>query len=140
MKALFELGLGDEAKAELTAKDALLKSKMKSMFCWHTYGTVLKQKKNFLEAVKCYEQALNFEKENMQVLREVASLQVHVRDYNGHIATRWRILQLKPNVIQNWVSFAISYHLVRHQLRRKATSTSSSRRSSPSRTCGSPPR
>lgn len=47
MKALFELGLGEEAKAEVTAKLALEKSKMASMFCWHTYGTVLKQKKNF---------------------------------------------------------------------------------------------
>jgi len=69
MKALFELGLGEEAKAEVAAKEALMKSKMKSMFCWHTYGTVMKQKKNFAEAAKCFEQALNFEKDNMQLLR-----------------------------------------------------------------------
>jgi hypothetical protein len=42
---------------------------MKSMFCWHTYGTVLKQKKKFNEATKCFEQVLNFEKDNMQVLK-----------------------------------------------------------------------
>ena len=47
MKALFELGLGEENKAEIDAKTALMKSRMMSMFCWHTYGTVLKQKKNF---------------------------------------------------------------------------------------------
>lgn len=60
MKALFELGLGEEGKAEVDAKMALMKSKMMSMFCWHTYGTILKQKKNFFEAAKCFQQASNF--------------------------------------------------------------------------------
>lgn len=60
MKALFELELGEEEKAENTAKFALLKSMMKSMFCWHTYGTVHKKRKNFIEAAKCFEQALKF--------------------------------------------------------------------------------
>lgn len=69
MKALFELGLGQENKAEVTAKNALTKSKMASMFCWHTYGTVMKQKKNFAEAAKCFQMALNFEKDNLQLLR-----------------------------------------------------------------------
>lgn len=30
------------------------------MFCWHTYGTVMKQKKNFAEAAKCFQMALMF--------------------------------------------------------------------------------
>ena len=48
MKALFLLALGEEAKALESAKLGLLKSKMKSMFCWHTCGTIYKQKKDFL--------------------------------------------------------------------------------------------
>lgn len=112
MKALFELGLGEEAKAEVTAKLALMKSKMASMFCWHTYGSVHKQKKNFPEAAKCFQMALNFEKDNLQLLRETASLQIQVRDHNSHVATRLSILKLKPNLINNWVSFAVAQHLV----------------------------
>lgn len=98
---------------------ALMKSKMSSMFCWHTYGTVMKQKKNFQEAAKCFQMALNFEKDNMQLLRETASLQVQVRDHNNHLATRLKILQLKPNLIHNWVGFAVAHHLVlRHWFRK----------------------
>jgi hypothetical protein len=54
MKALFELGLGEEAKAEVDAKTALMKSKMSSMFCWHTYGSVMKHKRSFAEAAKSF--------------------------------------------------------------------------------------
>ena len=112
MKALFELGLGEENKAEVNAKMALMKSRMMSMFCWHTYGTVLKQRKNFLEAAKCFQQACNFEKDNMQILRETATLQIQVRDHVSHVATRWKILQQKPNMIYNWAAFAVANHLV----------------------------
>ena len=112
MKALFELGLGEEAKAEVTAKSALAKSKMASMFCWHTYGTVMKQKRNYNQAAKCFQMALNFEKDNLQLLRETASLQIQIRDHNNHVATRLKILKLKPNMIHNWVAFAVAQHLV----------------------------
>lgn len=55
--------------------------------------------------------ALNFEKDNLQLLRETASLQIQVRDHNSHVATRLKILKLKPNMINNWVAFAVAQHL-----------------------------
>lgn len=56
----------------------------------------------------------------MQLLRETASLQIQVRDHNNHVATRLKILQLKPNLIHNWVGFAVAHHLVTQLLFRKA--------------------
>lgn len=47
----------------------------------------------------------------MQILRETASLQIQVRDHINHVATRWKILQLKPNMIYNWAAFAVANHL-----------------------------
>jgi len=35
-----------------------------------------------------------------------------VRDHNNHVATRLKILKLKPNMITNWVAFAVAHHLV----------------------------
>lgn len=58
LKALFLLALGEEAKALEIGKLALLKSKMKSLFCWHTCGTIYKGRKDFLEAAKCFQNAL----------------------------------------------------------------------------------
>lgn len=87
---------------------------MKSMFCWHTYGSILKRRKNYVEAVKCFEQTLKFEKDNMQNLRETAALQIQIRDHAAHVATRWKIVQLKPNMIHHWVAYAVAQHLVKH--------------------------
>ena len=104
--------MGEEAKAIDVAKLSLIKSKMKSMFCWHTCGTIYKQKKDFVEAAKCFQNALRLEPDNMQLMKETACLQVQVRDHTNHVASRLAILKQKPNMIQNWLAFMISHHLV----------------------------
>ena len=104
--------LGDDTKAVDVAKMGLLKSKMKSMFCWHTCASIYKQKKDFAEAAKCFQNALRMEPDNLTIMREAASLQVQVRDLTNHSASRFNILKQKPNMIQNWVGFAIAHHLV----------------------------
>lgn len=58
LKALFLMALGEEVKALEVSKFALMKSKLKSLFCWHTCGTIYKQKKDFFEAAKCFQNAL----------------------------------------------------------------------------------
>lgn len=112
MKALFELGLGEENKALETAKIGLMKSKMKSMFCWHTMGTIYKQKRDYLESSKCFQNAYRFEPDNIQLLKDIAAMQIQVRDHSAHVQTRLNILKLKPNIIHNWTAFALANHLV----------------------------
>lgn len=82
------------------------------MFCWHTCATIYKAKKDFVEAAKCFQNAMRLEPDNMQLMKETACLQVQVRDLTGHAQSRFNILKQKPNMIQNWVAFTISHHLV----------------------------
>lgn len=98
-----------------------MKSKLKSLFCWHTCGTIYKQRKDFLEAAKCFQNALRMQPDNLQLLRETASLQIQVRDHTNHTATRFTILKLKSNMIQNWVGFTLAHHLVDVGLCREET-------------------
>lgn len=84
---------------------------MRSMFCWHTCASIYKQKKDFAEAAKCFQNALRLESDNLQIMREAASLQVQVRDLSNHTLSRFNILKQKPGMIQNWIAFAISHHL-----------------------------
>lgn len=128
LKALFLLALGEEAKALEIGKLSLLKSKMKSLFCWHTCGTIYKQRKDFLEAAKCFQNAIRLEPDNLQVMRETAALQVQVRDHTNHTATRFAILKQKPNMIQNWVGYTLAHHLVPLSSRSEAISPLFSRR------------
>eukprot|EP00184_Porphyridium_aerugineum_P000326 CAMPEP_0184699820 /NCGR_PEP_ID=MMETSP0313-20130426/5936_1 /TAXON_ID=2792 /ORGANISM="Porphyridium aerugineum, Strain SAG 1380-2" /LENGTH=933 /DNA_ID=CAMNT_0027158949 /DNA_START=48 /DNA_END=2849 /DNA_ORIENTATION=- len=89
-----------------------LKADMKSHVCWHVYGLLYRAEREYREASKAYLQALRIDKDNLQILRDLALLQMQSRDYEGFENTRRRILNLKPNQKINWVAFALSYHLL----------------------------
>ncbi|CAK5272671.1 unnamed protein product [Mycena citricolor] len=105
-----------------------------SHICWHVYGLIHKGEKNYEEALKCYTQALKFDKvrptprceqgmlpnvtsprlylqENMNILRDAAHLQTQLRLYDGLVETRHAILKSRPNLRQHWVGLAVAHHL-----------------------------
>ncbi|KAK0446042.1 NMDA receptor-regulated protein 1-domain-containing protein [Desarmillaria tabescens] len=82
-----------------------------SHICWHVFGLIQKGEKNYEEALKSYTQALRFDKENLNILRDAAHLQTQLRLYDGLVETRHILLRLRPTVRQNWVSLAVAYHL-----------------------------
>ncbi|KAJ3502625.1 hypothetical protein NLJ89_g8800 [Agrocybe chaxingu] len=82
-----------------------------SHICWHVFGLIQKADKNYEEALKSYTQALKFDKENMNLLRDSAQLQTHLRLFENLVDTRHTILRLRPNLRQNWVALAVAHHL-----------------------------
>jgi len=88
-----------------------LKANLRSHVCWHVYGLLYRSDRNYAEAIKCYINALRMDKDNTQILRDLALLQVQMRDAGGFVDTRQKLLQLKPNNRNNWISFAIAHHL-----------------------------
>jgi len=75
-------------------------------------GTIYKQKKDYLESSKCFQNAYRFEPDNIQLLKDIAAMQIQIRDHSAHIQTRLSILKLKPNLIHNWTGFVVANHLV----------------------------
>lgn len=88
-----------------------LKNDPKSHVCWHVYGLLYRQDRDFHQAVKCYRCALRIDADNMQILRDLSLLQIHRRDLVGFAETRRKLLQVKPNNRLNWVGYAIAEHL-----------------------------
>jgi N-alpha-acetyltransferase 15/16, NatA auxiliary subunit len=84
---------------------------MKSHMCWHVYGLLYRSTKQLDEAIKAYKFALKLEPESVQIQRDLAFLQIQMRDYDGYIASRKAMLQAKPQVRQNWTALAVAYHL-----------------------------
>ncbi|KAF8899782.1 NMDA receptor-regulated protein 1a [Gymnopilus junonius] len=82
-----------------------------SHICWHVFGLIQKADKNYEEALKSYTQALRFDKENMNLLRDSAQLQTHLRLFDNLVDTRHTILKLRPNQRQNWIALAVAHHL-----------------------------
>jgi N-alpha-acetyltransferase 15/16, NatA auxiliary subunit len=45
------------------------------------------------------------------VLRDLALLQIHIRDLDGFVETRRKLLQSKPTQKANWMAFAVGEHM-----------------------------
>ena len=70
-----------------------------------------RQDKNYEEAIKCYKNALKFDKDNFQILRDLALLQLQCRQLEGAIDTRKKIIFSRPCSPFNWISLVTVYHL-----------------------------
>lgn len=88
-----------------------LQSDVKSHVCWHVYGLLYRSDRLYKQAITCYLNALKHDKDNIQILRDLALLQIQMRDLNGFLDTRHRLLQLRPGNRNNWIAFAIGHFL-----------------------------
>ena len=110
MKGLILSGLNKKEEAfEFVRKG--LKCNLKSHVCWHSLGLLYRLDRNYTEAMKCYKQALRFDSENGQVLRDLSLLQLHHRDYDGYCESRKRIMSGRANIKLNWLAYAAGEHL-----------------------------
>ncbi|XP_055685528.1 N-alpha-acetyltransferase 15, NatA auxiliary subunit isoform X1 [Lutzomyia longipalpis] len=89
-----------------------LRNDLRSHVCWHVYGLLQRSDKKYDEAIKCYRNALRWEKDNIQILRDLSLLQIQMRDLEGYNETRSQLFQLRPSQHASWIGFAMSYHLL----------------------------
>ncbi|KAF7505822.1 hypothetical protein GJ744_000397 [Endocarpon pusillum] len=110
MKALIISNQGQQKEAFALAKTAL-NNNMKSHVCWHVYGLLYRAEKNFDESIKAYKFALRLDPESAPIQRDLAHLQIQMRDFQGYIQSRRNMLQQKPGFRQNWTALAVAHHL-----------------------------
>lgn len=110
MKALILNSQNQGEEAFALCKIAL-KNDMKSHICWHVYGLLWRSVKNYEEAIKAYKFALRIEPNSLNILRDLALLQCQIRDYEGYIESRRKMMQERPQLRQNWTALAVAYHL-----------------------------
>merc|ERR1712001_10506 len=89
-----------------------LRNDLKSHVCWHVYGLLQRSDKKYDEAIKCYRNALKWEPENIQILRDLSLLQVQMRDLEGYKETRYKLFNLRPSQRASWIGLAMSSHLL----------------------------
>lgn len=89
-----------------------LRNDLRSHVCWHVYGLLQRSDKKYDEAIKCYRNALKWEKDNIQILRDLSLLQIQMRDLEGYRETRHQLFKLRPSQHASWIGFAMSYHLL----------------------------
>ncbi|EGR34822.1 hypothetical protein IMG5_000490 [Ichthyophthirius multifiliis] len=109
MKAIFLYNTGKKQEGFDLSKKAVSLN-FKSDIAWHIYGIIHRQNRNYPEAIKCYKQALTTAPDNVQILKDLALLQIQIRDIDGLCETRKKILLNKDSLVINWVGYAIALH------------------------------
>lgn len=111
MKGLTLNGLGRREEAYQYVRRGL-RNDLKSHVCWHVYGLLQRSDKKYDEAIKCYRNALKWEKDNLQILKDLSLLQIQMRDLEGYRETRHQLFKLRPSQQASWIGFTMSYHLL----------------------------
>ncbi|KAL7744606.1 hypothetical protein ACLKA6_017117 [Drosophila palustris] len=111
MKGLTLNGLGRREEAYKYVRLGLRRD-LRSHVCWHVYGLLQRSDKKYDEAIKCYRNALKWEKDNLQILKDLSLLQIQMRDREGYKETRHHLFTLRPSQHASWIGFAMSYHLL----------------------------
>lgn len=104
------MGKKDEAN-EFVRKG--LRNDLTSHVCWHVYGLLQRSEHKYDEAIKCYRNAIKYDKDNITILRDLSLLQIQMRDLEGFRDTRYQLFMLRSAQRVSWLSFAAAYHLLK---------------------------
>lgn len=77
-------------------------------------GLMHRADQNYREAVKCFLNALRIDVDNAQILRDLSFLQMQIRDVDGFVESRRKLLVSKPSFRQNWVAYAVANFIAGH--------------------------
>lgn len=96
-----------------TIKQAILINP-RSMVAWHSLGMCQRLDKKYAEALKAFKRALSFDATNTEVLRDVASACIQVRDWQQFLEAREKMVTAKSSVRANWVAVSCGHRLLGH--------------------------
>jgi peptide alpha-N-acetyltransferase len=110
MKGLILVHLGQRDEGINLVKEGMRKD-LSSHICWHVWALIQKSEHKYEDALKSYIQALKFDKDNFNILRDTAVLQTQTRQFEGLVETRHNLLRLRPYNRNHWVGLAVAYQL-----------------------------
>ncbi|KII74396.1 N-alpha-acetyltransferase 15, NatA auxiliary subunit [Thelohanellus kitauei] len=110
MQGLMFYFVGKKEEAIKSIK-ASLSADIKNPIAWHTYSTIHKCERNYVEAAKCLTHAIKYDPENVQTLTELLTLSIGNRDYSNIVYLSKTILKLKTGSFPNWMGYVLSLEL-----------------------------
>eukprot|EP01094_Clydonella_sp_ATCC50884_P014490 TRINITY_DN2493_c0_g1_i2.p1 TRINITY_DN2493_c0_g1~~TRINITY_DN2493_c0_g1_i2.p1 ORF type:complete len:703 (-),score=258.59 TRINITY_DN2493_c0_g1_i2:6-2114(-) len=111
LRGLCHLQLNEEERA-LEDANAGLRKDVQSFLCWNVLGMIYRSKKDYAQAAKFYKGALrNDPPQKASIMRDLAMVQIHVRDVAGYLATRHQMFMDNPKQGHHWMGFAVATHL-----------------------------
>lgn len=111
IKGLLMNCMGKKEEAAALVRKGLFKC-LQSHICWHVYGLLHRSDRNYTEAIKCYRNAIKRDPTNMQILRDLAALQVQMRDLEGFLETRLDMVKIKHTLPTHWYALSVALQLL----------------------------
>ncbi|KAI9324644.1 NMDA receptor-regulated protein 1-domain-containing protein [Zopfochytrium polystomum] len=111
MKALFLCHLERRAESHELINKAI-RLEISNPVCWHVYGLIYRAEKNYEQAVRCYAQAMRLDKDNAQIYRDHAMMQIQIRNYEAFVDANISLILVRPQVKHYWIGLAVSFQLI----------------------------
>ena len=105
-----QANLGEKEEGLANIKKAI-KMKFSNPIPWHFQAMYYKDEKDYEQSMKSYTMALKNDKDNFNVYREQSYLQLYLRYTQSFIETTRKCLELKQNLIVNWVTYSFANYL-----------------------------
>lgn len=110
LKGCTNYQLGHKAEAESYILKALKKG-ANNYFVNHLAGIYYRNVENYQESARWYKAAVDNGSQNTPILRDLALLQLQIRDYKNLRDCRERYMEAQPGYRANWTGVAVSQHL-----------------------------
>ncbi|KAG8342965.1 putative Tetratricopeptide repeat NMDA receptor regulated protein 1 [Trypanosoma vivax] len=83
-----------------------------SAIAWHSLGMCYRSDKDYSEAIEAFKTAHKCDPHNANVLRDISSLCVQVRDWELFVNTRQKMVTLKAGVRANWIALSCGHRML----------------------------
>ncbi|CAH2351197.1 N-terminal acetyltransferase A complex subunit Nat1p [[Candida] railenensis] len=101
---------GTKTEADLYVRKGLARSPTNHLVN-HLAGIYFRNVENYAEAAKWYKAAIDNGSQNKQILRDLSTMQVQIRDYKNLKESRQLYLEEQPGFRANWTASAVAQHL-----------------------------
>eukprot|EP01091_Cochliopodium_minus_P011745 TRINITY_DN3418_c0_g1_i1.p1 TRINITY_DN3418_c0_g1~~TRINITY_DN3418_c0_g1_i1.p1 ORF type:complete len:828 (+),score=282.26 TRINITY_DN3418_c0_g1_i1:29-2512(+) len=88
-----------------------LKTNLKNPKLWRTLGQLHSYDGQFEQAVNAFKTSLRMEAKQPEVIKELAELQIYLRDYTGYNESRASMFNDNSSTMSNWMGYATSSYL-----------------------------
>jgi peptide alpha-N-acetyltransferase len=83
-----------------------------SSTAYHVLGVIYRNDRAYHQAYKYFQTAMYHDPKNDRILRDLAGVQLQLRDYEGHFKSRKSLWKGRPDLRANWVGYALAAHLI----------------------------
>ena len=110
MKGLAEHQSGNKLVGFELAKKGL-KFDVANSIANHVMGIIYRNDRAFHQARKYFEIAVYLDPKNERLIRDLSSVQLQLRDFEGHLKTRRSLWKNRPDLRVTWLGYALALHL-----------------------------